>query len=93
MQLISGLAVEPGSPGVAVWAHVGGFCAGIPLYLLLRPHRTQLLQPQRTPIFATAPPTAMVGRRTFHHGSVPDSGRSRGGGSPWGSGSDPWGRS
>ncbi len=85
LQLVSGLAVGPGSPGVAFWAHVGGFAAGIVAFLLLRPRRVILLQPQRTPIWATMPPSALAGRRTFHRGSVPDSGRSparpRG---PWG---------
>jgi membrane associated rhomboid family serine protease len=85
MQLLSGLAVAANSPGVAFWAHVGGFAAGIILFLLLRPRRVGLLQPQRTPIWATAPPSALIGRRTFHRGTVPDAGprysRPRG---PWG---------
>jgi membrane associated rhomboid family serine protease len=75
LQLVSGLAVGPASPGVAFWAHVGGFGSGIILYLLLRPRRLMLLQPQRTAIWATAPPGALVGRHTFHRdGSVPDAG-------------------
>ena len=73
-QLFSGLTVRPGSPGVAFWAHVGGFGAGILLYMLLRPRQVHLLQPQKTPIWATVPPSALVGRRTFHRGSVPDAG-------------------
>lgn len=85
VQLVSGLRVGPGSPGVAFWAHVGGFGTGILLYLLLRPPRVTLLQPQRTPIWASVPPGALAGRRTFHGGSVPDAGRgvSRPPG-PWG---------
>jgi membrane associated rhomboid family serine protease len=77
MQLFSGLAAAPGSPGIAFWAHVGGFGSGIVLYLVLRPWRVGLLQPQKTPMWATAPPTSALsgGRRTFHGGSVPDSGR------------------
>ena len=75
MQLFSGLGTERGEPGVAFWAHVGGFIAGILLYLLLRPRRVVLLQPQKTPVFVSAPPGALVGRRTFYSGSVPDSGR------------------
>ena len=75
MQVFSGLATERGEPGVAFWAHVGGFIAGILLYLLLRPRRVMLLQRQKTPVFASAPPTALVGRRTFYGGSVPESGR------------------
>jgi len=72
MQLFSGLTTGPGSPGVAFWAHVGGFAAGIGLFLLIRTRRVPLLQPQRTPIWATVPPSALIGRRTFHRGSVPD---------------------
>jgi membrane associated rhomboid family serine protease len=82
MQLISGLATEAGSPGVAFWAHVSGFCAGVALFLLLRPRRVMLLQPQRSPTWATAPPRALAGRRTFHRGSVPDTGPRFGRG-PW----------
>jgi membrane associated rhomboid family serine protease len=76
LQLTSGLAAAAGSPGVAVWAHVGGFAGGILLFLLLRPGRIGLLQPQRTPMWATAPPRALAGggRRMFHGGSVPDAG-------------------
>ena len=75
MQLFSGLASSPSSPGVAFWAHVGGFAAGIVLYLFVRPRRVALLQPQKTPIWATAPPGALAGRRMFYRGSVPDTGR------------------
>jgi membrane associated rhomboid family serine protease len=85
MQLFSGLATGPGSPGVAFWAHVGGFVAGIVLFLLLRSRRVPLLQPQRTPIWATVPPSALIGRRTFHRGSVPDAG------SPFTRPPNPWG--
>ena len=77
LQLAGGLTAAPGAPGVAVWAHVGGFASGILLYLLLRPRQIRLLQPQRTPVWATAPPSALAGggRRTFHGGSVPDTGQ------------------
>src|SRR5205807_6817429 len=37
MQLLSGLAAGPAEPGVAFWAHVGGFATGIILFLLLKP--------------------------------------------------------
>jgi membrane associated rhomboid family serine protease len=84
LQLVSGLAARVDAPGVAFWAHVGGFAAGIGLFLLLRPRRVGLLQPQRTPIWATVPPSALIGRRTFHRGSVPDAGeRYAGPPSPW----------
>jgi membrane associated rhomboid family serine protease len=84
MQLFSGLGTERGEPGVAFWAHVGGFIAGILLYLMLRPRRVMLLQPQKTPVFASAPPAALIGRRTFYGGSVPNAG----GG--WRRPPDPW---
>jgi membrane associated rhomboid family serine protease len=83
MQLLSGLGTERGEPGVAFWAHVGGFIAGILLYLMLRPRRVMLLQPQKTPVFASAPPAALIGRRTFYGGSVPDSGGWRRPPDPW----------
>ena len=85
LQLVSGLATEANAPGVAVWAHVGGFATGIILYLLLRSGRVGLLQPQRTPIWASVSPGALTGRRTFHRGSVPDAG------TPWTRPPGPWG--
>lgn len=74
MQLLSGLAAGPAAPGVAFWAHIGGFVAGIILFLLLRSRWVTLLQAQKTPIWATAAPGDLVGRQTFHRGSVPDAG-------------------
>jgi len=75
MQLLSGLARSPGTPGVAFWAHVGGFVGGIVLVTLLRPRGLAMLQPPRSRVFATAPPSAFAGRRAFHSGSVPSAGR------------------
>jgi membrane associated rhomboid family serine protease len=75
-QVFSGLTSTGESAGVAFWAHTGGFLSGIVLYLFLRPRRVMLLQPQKTPTFAAASPSALSGRRTFHRGSVPDSGPS-----------------
>jgi membrane associated rhomboid family serine protease len=75
VQLLSGLTAGPAVPGVAFWAHVGGFGAGIILFLVLRPRRVRLLQAQKTPVWATVPPGALAGRRTFHRGSVPDAGQ------------------
>ena len=70
-----GLSAGVHSPGVAVWAHAGGFVTGVALLAVLRrPQQVQLLHPQRSAPFQTAPPGALVGRRTFH-GSVPDAGR------------------
>jgi membrane associated rhomboid family serine protease len=74
MQLVSGLTRPAGSPGVAFWAHVGGFVSGLILVLLLRPAGLSLLQPPRSRGFAAIHPHAFTGRRTFHGGSVPDTG-------------------
>ena len=48
MQLLSGLARSPGTPGVAFWAHVGGFVSGIILVTLLRPRGVALMQPRHS---------------------------------------------
>ncbi|HMD66659.1 MAG TPA: rhomboid family intramembrane serine protease [Stellaceae bacterium] len=74
-QLLSGLMAAPGRPGVAFWAHVGGFVTGLVLVIMLRPSGVTLLQPPRSQAFATAPPGAFVGRRTYSRGSVPQAGR------------------
>jgi membrane associated rhomboid family serine protease len=75
MQLVSGLMAAPGRPGVAFWAHVGGFITGLVLVIVLRPSGVMLLQPPRSQAFATAPPSAYVGRRISSRGSVPQAGR------------------
>ncbi len=75
MQLASGLTRPTGGPGVAFWAHVGGFVSGLVLVVLLRPPETRLLHPPRGRGFAAIHPGAFTGRRTFHRGSVPDTGR------------------
>ena len=66
MQLMSGLARAPGDPGVAFWAHVGGFVSGIILVTLLRPRGLALMQPPRGRGFSAVPLGAFAGRRTFH---------------------------
>jgi membrane associated rhomboid family serine protease len=53
MQLLSALSTE-GEPGVAVWAHVGGFLAGMALIVLFRPPGVRLMQPPRTAAFRLA---------------------------------------
>jgi membrane associated rhomboid family serine protease len=75
MQLVSGLMAAPGRPGVAFWAHVGGFITGLVLVIVLRPSGVTLLQPPRSQAFATAPPGSFVGRRSSYRGSVPQAGR------------------
>src|SRR5438309_8664058 len=75
MQLLSGLVSGPHAPGVAFWAHVGGFVSGVVLMLLMRPRRVMLWHAQKSPIFAATSPSALRGRRTFHGGSVPSAGQ------------------
>jgi membrane associated rhomboid family serine protease len=77
MQLLSGIVTAANEPGVAFWAHAGGFVAGCILILLLRPRSVRMLQSQKSPFFATVPPNALAGRRTFYPGSVPPVGRRR----------------
>jgi membrane associated rhomboid family serine protease len=84
MQLASGLMRAPGSPGVAFWAHVGGFASGLVLVALLRPPGMALLQPPLGRGFAAIHPAAFSGRRTFHPGSVPPTGR------PYRESREPW---
>ena len=74
IQLFSGLSVAAGRPGVAFWAHVGGFVTGLVLVIFLRPPGVMLLQPPRSQAFI-ARPAAFPGRRPPLRGSVPDSGR------------------
>ena len=76
MQLVSGLTQGHGNPGVAFWAHVGGFVTGIVLVVVLRPPGVALLQPPRSTGFASARPGAFAGARRAGGGSVPPAGRS-----------------
>jgi rhomboid family protein len=75
MQLASGLIVASGKPGVAFWAHVGGFVTGLVLVVVLRPQGVPLLQPARSRGFASASPAAFTGRAAGYRGSVPPAGR------------------
>ena len=54
LQLASALLVTASEPGVAFWAHVGGFVAGIFLLLLLRRRGMRLLQPRHSRAFYTS---------------------------------------
>jgi len=84
MQLVSGISVASGRPGVAFWAHVGGFVTGLILVIVLRPSGVPLLQAPRSQVFASARPGAFTGRRRFYGGSVPPAGRrSARSRSPW----------
>jgi len=54
LQVLGALGSQ-GEPGVAVWAHVGGFITGIVLVMLLRPAQVPLFHPARTRPFRLAP--------------------------------------
>ena len=56
LQLADALSVQSSQPGVAVWAHVGGFIAGMLLVPLFRRRGIGMLQPARTRPFSLAPP-------------------------------------
>jgi membrane associated rhomboid family serine protease len=72
LQLVSALSMDPGEPGVAFWAHVGGFLSGMALVLVMRREGVVLMQPRRSPPFAVAPPRS--GGRRSGAGSVPSAG-------------------
>lgn len=74
LQLLSALSARPGEPGVAFWAHVGGFLVGVLLVTVFRRRGVRMLQPARTASFSVARPGAA---RRFGRGSVPSAGRPR----------------
>lgn len=55
-QLMSALATPAGEPGVAFWAHVGGFLVGVLLVPFFRRRGVAMLQPRRSAAFSIAPP-------------------------------------
>jgi membrane associated rhomboid family serine protease len=59
-QLLSGFGANPAEGGVAFWAHVGGFVAGVPLIWLLRDRSYRPLRVGRAPGRSRIPDT---GRR------------------------------
>jgi membrane associated rhomboid family serine protease len=75
LQLLSGLMVAAGRPGVAFWAHVGGFVSGLVLVIALRPPGVPLLQPPRSRAFMIAAATNISRRPSTARGSVPQAGR------------------
>jgi membrane associated rhomboid family serine protease len=75
IQLLSALATPAGEAGIAFWAHVAGFLAGMVLVVLLRRRGTRLLQPRRGAAFAL---------RRYGGASVPPAGR------PHWPARDPW---
>jgi membrane associated rhomboid family serine protease len=56
MQLLSALSAEAGEPGVAFWAHVGGFVLGMALVPVFRRRGVAMLQPRRSAAFSTRRP-------------------------------------
>src|SRR6516164_3450030 len=74
IQLVSGLMAAPGRPGVAFWAHIGGFVAGLVLVTVLRPSGVPMLQPPRSQAFAVARPQPFAGYGASRRGSVPQAG-------------------
>lgn len=52
---VLGAIGSQGEPGVAVWAHVGGFITGLVLVMVLRPSGMPLFHPARTQAFRLAP--------------------------------------
>jgi membrane associated rhomboid family serine protease len=56
MQLLSALSESGGGPGVAFWAHVGGFVLGMALVPLFRRREVTMLQPRRSAPFSTRRP-------------------------------------
>jgi membrane associated rhomboid family serine protease len=82
LQLISATAARAGEPGVAFWAHVGGFGAGMLLVMVLRRRYVRMLQPSRSRSFQIARPGDA--RSGFGRGSVPPSGRRHNGRDFWG---------
>jgi membrane associated rhomboid family serine protease len=83
LQLVSGLGEPHGTPGVAFWAHVGGFIAGMILVGMLRPPGARFLQPSRSAAFATAAPRSFSRNGPGWRGSVPPAGRSYRPRGPW----------
>jgi rhomboid family protein len=73
LQLLSALSMQPGEAGVAFWAHVGGFIAGMALVLVLRPPGVSIMQQRRTAPFVVAQRRSP--NRRFGAGSVPPAGR------------------
>jgi membrane associated rhomboid family serine protease len=87
IQLLSGLGTPAGAPGVAFWAHVGGFVSGLALVTLLRPRQVNLWQNPRSDAFVSRSLSSYARRDHLRGGgSVPPTGNSyrpppRG---PWG---------
>lgn len=84
-QVLSGAMVSIDQGGVAFWAHVGGFLAGVALIPLFKESGVELFSAQRSKPFATMPASAL------RRGSVPSVPRDNGRRAPWNRRSGPWG--
>lgn len=62
LQFVSAASRPIGDSGVAFWAHVGGFLAGMVLVPVLRRRRIDLLQPPRSAAFEREPVRGPWGR-------------------------------
>jgi len=56
LQVLSALAARPGEPGVAFWAHVGGFVAGMVLVMFFRRRGIPAFQPSRSRAYSVSRP-------------------------------------
>ncbi len=80
-QVLSGVATPTSSGGVAFWAHVGGFVAGMVLIPFFREKGVRLMDGAHSRPFTTMPPRQALETGPWspkRRGSVPSAGRS-----PW----------
>ena len=70
LQLMNAVDAASGEPGVAFWAHIGGFVCGMVLVPFFRPPGLDMMQPRRTNAFRVT-------------GSVPITGPPRRRSGPW----------
>ena len=54
LQLLSAMTSDPAEPGVAFWAHVGGFLAGMLLVVFFRRRGVRILHPARSTAFSVS---------------------------------------
>lgn len=71
-QILSGVTTPTSEGGVAFWAHIGGFIAGVVLIPFFKRSGVPLMQPRQSRAFAVMPPGTALRR-----GSVPDAGDRR----------------
>jgi membrane associated rhomboid family serine protease len=84
LQLLNGLIAPPDQAGVAFWAHIGGFVAGMILVSILHRPDVPLWGERQSPAFAVTPV------RPSRRGSVPESLQAPQPRGPWSRRSGPW---